>query len=331
MFVDKAQIKIKGGNGGGGCCSFCREKYRPMGGPDGGNGGPGGDVILLATENEQSLVDYVYTRHFAAENGVNGKGKDQHGRRGKDLILKVPRGTVVKDVATGEVIVDLDGQNTTFTIVHGGRGGRGNASYLSNYNKAPRQRESGKPGEEREIEFELKTIADAGLVGFPNAGKSTLLRAISHATPKVAPYPFTTLHPIVGTVDFPDFKKLTVADIPGLIDGAHMNIGLGHEFLKHIERTKVLIYVLDMASIEGRKPFDDFTTLQKELELYMKGLSKRKALIAANKMDLPDAAKNLRTLKRKIKDYEIIPISAMNKENTGVLIERLRVILSDLK
>ena len=331
MFVDKATIKVKGGTGGGGCCSFCREKYRPMGGPNGGNGGPGGDVILLANENEQTLVDYVYNRHFPAENGVNGKGKDQHGRRGQDLVLKVPRGTVVRDVKTGKVIVDLDGQNTTFTIVHGGRGGRGNASYLSNYNKAPRQRESGKPGEELEIELELKTIADAGLVGFPNAGKSTLLRAISHAMPKVAPYPFTTLHPMVGVVSFPDFHKLTVADIPGLIDGAHMNIGLGHEFLKHIERTKVLIYVLDMASVEGKKPFDDFTTLQKELELYMKGLSKRKAIIAANKMDLPDAAKNLKTLKRKIKGIDIIPISAMDKDNTDTLVARLREILAEVK
>ncbi|MFA6290514.1 MAG: GTPase ObgE [Victivallales bacterium] len=327
MFVDKAKIKVKAGDGGNGCCSFRREIYVPKGGPNGGDGGDGGDVILETATGEQSLVDYVFQRHFPAEKGGNGKGKDMHGRNGKDLVLKIPLGTIVRDANTGETIVDLDSPGMRHVIVEGGKGGKGNARFLSNYNRAPREHEPGKPGEEKEIELELKTIADAGMVGFPNAGKSTLLRAISNAIPKVAAYPFTTLHPIVGVAEFPDFYRYKVADIPGLIDGAHRNIGLGHEFLRHIERTKILIYVLDMAGVDGRNPIDDFKTLQKELELYMKGLSKRKAVIVANKIDLPESKKNLAALKRKIKGYEIIPVSAMEKRNTDTLVISLRKML----
>lgn len=313
MFVDKAKIKVKGGDGGDGCCSFRREKFIPKGGPNGGDGGGGGDVILVTCSGEQSLVDYVYKRHFSANRGVHGKGSDQHGAKGKDLELRVPIGTIIKE--DGELVVDLDQPDMKFVIAKGGRGGRGNTRFTSSVNRTPMIKEDGLPGEEREIELELKTIADIGLVGFPNAGKSTLLSALSNAHPKVAPYPFTTLHPVVGVVEFDDFSRMTIADIPGLIEGAHDNIGLGHSFLKHIERTKMLVYVLDMAGVDGREPWDDFATLQDELELYMKGLSKRKAVIVANKMDIPESQENLDLLQEAIHDLEIIPISAAHDDN----------------
>ena len=312
MFVDKATITVKGGDGGNGCCSFRREKFVPRGGPDGGDGGGGGHVIMEATTGQQSLVDLIYNRHYAAPRGPGGKGKNLHGRKADDIVLKVPVGTVVKDAVTGELVVDLATEGERFIVAHGGRGGRGNARFLSNFNRAPREHEPGEPGEERELFLELKTIADVGLVGYPNAGKSTLLRALSAARPKVAPYPFTTLHPMVGVVEFEDYGRLTIADIPGLIDGAHANVGLGHAFLKHIERTHVLAYVLDMAGVDGRAPWDDFRHLQNELELYMKGLSGRPALILANKMDLPESAENLERLRKELCDVplEILPIAA---------------------
>lgn len=316
MFVDKAAITVKGGDGGHGCCSFRREKFVPRGGPDGGDGGGGGHVILRATTSQQSLVDLIYMRHYAAPRGPNGKGKDMHGKKADDIELTVPVGTMVYDKTTGELLVDLAADGQTFIVARGGKGGRGNARFLSNFNRAPRECEAGDPGEERQVFLELKTIADVGLVGYPNAGKSTLLRAVSAARPKVAPYPFTTLHPNVGVVDFPDFYRLNIADIPGLIDGAHANVGLGHAFLKHIERTHVLAYVLDMAGVDGRTPWEDFRHLQAELELYMKGLSKRPAVIVANKMDLPESAENLALLREELASevIEIIPISAESAE-----------------
>ena len=312
MFVDKATITVKAGDGGHGCCSFRREKFVPRGGPDGGDGGGGGHVILRATTSQQSLQDLMYNRHYAAPNGPNGKGKDMHGRKAADVELTVPVGTLVYDRNTQELLVDLAEDNMTFIVARGGKGGRGNARFLSNFNRAPKNSEPGEPGEEKEIFLELKTIADAGLVGYPNAGKSTLLRAISSARPKVAAYPFTTLHPNVGVVESPDFTRLTVADIPGLIDGAHANVGLGHAFLKHIERTHLLIFVLDMAGTDGRLPWDDLRHLREELELYMKGLSSRPAIILANKMDVPVAAENLELLRDELSSEvtEIIPISA---------------------
>ena len=333
MFVDKAIITVKGGDGGDGCCSFRREKFIPKGGPDGGNGGPGGDVIIETAPGEQSLVSYVYNRHFRAGNGPNGKAKDRLGRRADDRVIKVPAGTVLSDADNGELIADLTRPGMRFVIAKGGRGGRGNSCFASSVNRAPRQKEDGLPGEERRIELELKLIADVGLVGFPNAGKSTLLGAVSHAHPKVAPYPFTTLHPVIGVVEFPDFSKLTIADIPGLIDGAHDNVGLGHSFLRHIERTKMLAYVLDMGGVDGRKPWEDLEHLRNELELYMKGLSKRPAVIVANKMDLPESAENLEILLASglVTNMDVIPVSAGMGEDLGPLVAKLKAMLELLQ
>jgi GTPase len=324
MFVDKVTIMVKGGDGGDGCCSFRREKFVPKGGPDGGDGGGGGSVILRTCAGEQSMVALVYKRHHNGQRGPHGKGSGRHGRRGEHVVLRIPVGTVVTDAETGELIVDLNYPDIDYVIAKGGDGGRGNTRFANSLNRAPMTREAGWPGEERKITLELKTMADVGFVGFPNAGKSTLLGKISAAHPKVAAYPFTTLHPVVGVVELPDFKRMTVADIPGLIDGAHENIGLGHAFLKHIERTHVLAYVLDMAGVDGREPWDDFHHLQNELELYMKGLSKRPSIIIANKMDLPESADNLELLRDELSSelIEIIPASAELGENLAEVVNK---------
>ncbi len=324
MFVDRAKITVKGGDGGNGCCSFRREKFVPKGGPDGGNGGAGGNVILEAVLNRQSLADLLYDRHYTADRGPHGKGKDLHGRRADDIIVPVPIGTIVTDAETGEFLGDMNEEGQQLIVANGGRGGRGNACFATSTNRAPRRCDPGEPGEERNLFLELKTIAEVGLVGFPNAGKSTLLRALSKARPKVAPYPFTTLHPIVGVVELDNYERITVADIPGLIDGAHANVGLGHAFLKHIERTKVLLFVLDTAGVDGRTPYEDFRSLQRELELYMRGLSKRPAIIAANKMDLPESAENFELLKEELSSdtIEVVAISA-DQQELNQLIEKL--------
>ncbi len=325
MFVDKATITVKAGDGGNGCCSFHREKFVPRGGPDGGDGGAGGNVILEATNSEQSLQSLVYNRHYQAANGPGGRGSNMHGRKAPDILLKVPVGTVVTDRQTGELIADMNEPGRQIVVARGGRGGRGNPRFVTVTNRAPREWEPGEPGEEREIVLELKTIADVGLVGYPNAGKSTLLRAVSAARPKVAPYPFTTLHPVVGVIEYPDFTRITMADIPGLIEGAHENVGLGHAFLKHIERTTLLAYVLDMGGVDGRTPWDDLAHLRRELELYMPGLSKRATIIVANKMDLPGAEENLELLREELAHelFEIIPVCA-EKGELGNLKEAIR-------
>jgi len=318
MFVDKTSIYVKGGDGGNGCCSFRREKFVPKGGPDGGDGGNGGNVYLEGSNGEQSLVSLVYQRRYVAPNGPGGKGAGCHGRTADDVIVKVPVGSIATDLETGEIVADIDAAGKRVLVAAGGRGGRGNARFATSTNRVPRYCEPGKPGEEHELEIELKTIADAGLVGYPNAGKSTLLGALSSARPKVASYPFTTLHPSVGVVEFeyPDFTRYTVADIPGLIDGAHENIGLGHAFLRHIERTTMLVYVLDMAGTDGRDPVEDFHHLREELELYQEGLTGRRSIIAANKMDGDLSAENLAKLQADpaAQQYTIIPITAAINE-----------------
>ena len=330
MFVDKVKLKIKGGNGGNGCASFRREKFVPKGGPNGGDGGKGGDVILKAVTGEQSLVSLYYKRHYTAGRGEHGQGSDKHGKTGKNVTLNVPVGTVVKDIESNEIICDLNKAEKTFVLAHGGLGGRGNKHFVSSVNRVPRICEEGREGEERHVELELKTIADIGLVGYPNAGKSTLLGALSAARPKAAAYPFTTLHPSVGIIEFEDFFRISIADIPGLIEGAHENVGLGHKFLKHIERTKTLLYVIDMAGYDGRNPYEDYLSLKEELELYQEGLSKRPSIIAANKMDLSESVDNLNEFKEKISDdIKIIKISASEEDNLEKLVALLRKTVED--
>lgn len=332
MFIDKIRISVKGGDGGNGCCSFRREKFVPYGGPNGGDGGDGGSVVIIAETNERSLLDYVYQRHYEAKRGEHGRGSDQYGKCGADVVLKVPIGTVVKDLDdNNRIILDLDEPGKRYVIAQGGKGGRGNMHFVSSTNRAPRRCDPGTEGELKHLELELKTIADIGLVGFPNAGKSTLLSVVSAAKPKIAPYPFTTLHPMVGIIEFDDFTRISIADVPGLIDGAHDNIGLGHSFLKHIERTKILLFVIDMSGSEGREPLQSYQVLKKELELYMKGLSLRPAIIAANKMDLPESQSNLDIFKKEIYDIPIVPISAKNKFNLDELLRLLKLKLEKLK
>ncbi|MGB9791438.1 MAG: GTPase ObgE [Thermacetogeniaceae bacterium] len=315
MFIDYVKIYVKAGDGGNGAVAFRREKYVPAGGPCGGDGGRGGDVVLVVDPNLRTLIDYHYKKHYKAERGEHGKGKDQHGRDGADLILRVPPGTVVRDVG-GAFCVDMVKPGQRLVVARGGKGGRGNARFVTPQMRAPRFAEKGDPGEERWLELELKLLAEVGLVGFPNAGKSSLLRRISAARPKVASYPFTTLEPHLGLVRVGDDASFVVADLPGLIEGAHEGHGLGHRFLRHVERTKVLVHVVDTAGTEGRDPREDVRVINRELELYNPELVKRPMIIAANKMDLPGAAENLELLRKEFPELKICPISAL--QGTGV-------------
>jgi GTP-binding protein len=363
MFVDKVKIRVKAGDGGNGSVSFRREKYIDRGGPDGGDGGKGGDVVLVADKNITDLSDFYYQPRVAAKHGVHGRGKNCFGRSAKNIVVKLPIGTqvfrltppikqrapsnyhpaaatevfdpastvgmpftpgrakqlalearegtaatttsveptdIAPEISDRELIADLIEDGQQFVLAKGGRGGRGNAAFKSSIHQAPREFEYGEPGEQLGVELELKTLADVGLIGFPNAGKSTLISKITNAHPKVAPYPFTTLTPNVGILQYDDFTRIRIADIPGLIEGAHRGRGLGHDFLRHIERCQLLVVILDMAGVDGRKPYDDHQQLLAELKLYNPEILKKKRLIVANKMDLPEAKKNLAAFKRKI-------------------------------
>jgi GTPase len=328
MFVDRIKIQGQAGNGGRGCVSFRREKFVPKGGPDGGDGGRGGDVILRADPHTDNLSTLFYEPIAKAKNGGHGQGKKMHGRSAPRKIVKVPVGTVVYQVNDSgpnesDPIADLIRPNEEYVLCHGGAGGKGNVHFKSSRNRAPRQYTEGTEGENGNFLLELRTIADAGLVGYPNAGKSTLLRKISAARPKVAPYPFTTLHPVVGVVELDAYRRAAVADIPGLIEGAHRNVGLGHDFLRHITRCKILLFVVDAAGSEGRHPIEDLQNLRREIHLFDSRLSQRRWYIISNKMDLPGAAQNFAEINERFAEIESVAVSAA----TGEGIDRLKVRL----
>ena len=356
MFVDRVKVFVQAGNGGRGSVSFRREKFVPKGGPDGGDGGRGGNVILQADRHVDNLVNLFYEPVIKAKNGGHGKGKKMSGRAAADKIVKVPVGTVVwlaeeekhptpnalrptsnsEQSAIGNwqsaiPVIDLTRDGQEFVLCRGGAGGKGNVHFKSSRNRAPRQYTEGEEGEHGHFRLELRTIADAGLVGYPNAGKSTLLRKISAARPKVAAYPFTTLHPIVGVIEFPGYRRATVADIPGLIEGAHRGLGLGHEFLRHITRCRILVFVVDIAGSEGRSPVEDLQNLRKEIDLYDPTLSSRSWLVAANKMDLPGAKENLNALRERFPKLQILPTSAAEGEGIDALKQALATRITDLE
>lgn len=323
-FVDTAKVFLFGGKGGDGCASFRREKYVPRGGPDGGDGGRGADVIFQVDKQTDSLIHFYYQPHQRGQDGVAGKGKKKHGRNSKDLVLKVPPGTVISDEATGMFLGELLEDGAQLVVARGGKGGLGNCHWSTRSNRAPRGFTLGAPGEEKTVRLDLKIIADVCLIGFPNAGKSTLISTVSDAHPKIAAYPFTTLNPIMGTIKS-DYGDVKVVDVPGLIKGAHTGTGLGHTFLRHVERTKLLLFVIDMAGADGRDPVDDFMTLRREIELHKKELVQRHYLVVANKMDLERAGKNLPFFIRKTGEKPV-PISALKKQG----VDKLRNLLCDL-
>ena len=314
-FIDLVKIRVKSGHGGDGCMSFRREAFVPKGGPNGGDGGQGGDVIVKGNRQLATLLDFKYNPIKKAGNGQPGMGSNCHGKNGKSCMIEVPLGTVIKEYDTGKTLYDVVDE-TPFVFLKGGKGGRGNTHFASSTRQAPRFCEEGKPGIEMDVVLELKLIADVGLIGFPNAGKSSLLRCVSHAHPKVAPYPFTTLSPSLGTMVFSPAYEIVIADMPGIIEGAHNNVGLGHTFLRHIERTALLVFVIDIAGCDGRDPIQDFTILKKELSLYKSSLSKERYIVAANKIDLIAPEQQEETVLRfsqaiKITRKRIYPISAV--------------------
>ncbi|WP_307339987.1 GTPase ObgE [Caldalkalibacillus uzonensis] len=331
MFVDVVSIFVKGGNGGNGMVAFRREKYVPDGGPAGGDGGKGGDVVLEVDEGLRTLMDFRYNKHFKAKNGENGRSKGQHGKGAPDLVVKVPPGTLVKDEASSRVIADLVKHGQRIVVAKGGRGGRGNIRFATPQNPAPYIAENGEPGEERHLTLELKVLADVGLVGFPSVGKSTLLSVVSAAKPKIADYHFTTLSPNLGVVRVDDMKGFVMADLPGLIEGAHQGVGLGHQFLRHIERTRVIVHVIDMAGSEGRNPYEDYLKINTELKLYDYRLEERPQIIAANKMDLPGAEENLQKFRQQVGDeVPVYPISAATKQGVKELVFAIYELLETI-
>ncbi|MBQ1888683.1 MAG: GTPase ObgE, partial [Firmicutes bacterium] len=310
MFVDKAQILIRSGKGGNGAVSFRREPFIPQGGPDGGNGGRGGDIIIKADGNLRTLMDFRYKRKYEAENGEDGRGRQQYGKDGKDLLIKVPVGTIVKDVQTGNILADLKENGSSFVAAKGGKGGKGNVFYKNSVRQAPNFAEAGGASRERTIELELKLLADVGLIGFPNVGKSSFLSVSTNANPKIADYHFTTIYPNLGIVSLYD-NSFVLVDIPGLIEGASEGLGMGHEFLKHVERTKVLIHVVDVSGSEGRDPIEDFETINSELKTYSEKLASKPVIVAANKIDLADDEALERFTKyAEKKGYKVYPMCA---------------------
>ena len=320
MFIDKAKIFITAGRGGDGCISFRREKFVPLGGPDGGNGGKGGDIYIQADIKKSTLLDLSYRPKFFAENGNRGESANKYGKYGKDLVIKVPLGTLI--YKNKELFSDLKEEGQKVLVAKGGRGGRGNSAFKTQKHTVPKIAEKGEPGEEAEIELELRLIADVGLVGFPNAGKSTFLSVISSARPKIANYPFTTLEPNLGVVSLND-KQIVFADIPGIIEGASSGKGLGFEFLRHIKRTKVLLYMIDISGLDGNNPYEVYKILNKELKQYSKFLSKKHTVIALNKIDVCDARQNIKNFKKNVKNKKIFSISNMTKVGIDKLLSEI--------
>lgn len=332
MFIDRAKIHIKAGDGGNGRVSFHREKYVAAGGPDGGDGGKGGDVVFVVDENLRTLIDFKYQRKYAAESGEDGGTSNCSGKSGRDLVIKVPPGTLVKDENTGRILADLTEQGQKTVIAKGGKGGKGNQHFATPTRQVPSFARAGDPGEESHVELELKLIADVGLIGFPNAGKSTILSVVSAATPKIADYPFTTLEPNLGVVSTGQGDSFVLADIPGLIEGAHEGVGLGFEFLRHVERTKLLLHVVDVAAADGREPMSDFEAINAELRQYNPKLAERPQVIAANKTDLPEGKKNLEAFRKAVeeKGYKVFPISAATKAGIKELMYHISSRLAEL-
>ena len=316
QFIDRTKIIVKAGDGGHGKSAFRREKFIPKGGPSGGDGGRGADVILKVDRNMNTLLDFRYHRKFVGKNGGNGDIKNQYGKNAPQCIIKVPAGTLVKDAETGEVLADLVNEGDEAIVAKGGRGGRGNAKFATSANRAPTFAELGEPGEGRTLLLELKLLADVGLVGYPSVGKSSIIAHVSAARPEIAAYHFTTLSPVLGVVRLDEERSFVLADIPGLIEGAHEGIGLGHDFLRHVERTKVLLHVVDVAGVDGRDPIEDFDKINNELAEYSELLSRRKQIVVANKMDLPEGQENFERLKEYVeaKGYEIFKASAATGE-----------------
>jgi GTP-binding protein len=334
MFVDKAKIYVKGGDGGDGLVSFRRELYVPEGGPAGGDGGHGGNVIFRVDEGLRTLMDFRYQKHFKATKGEKGRNKSQHGANADHMIVRVPPGTIVVDDDTGETIADLTRHDQQVIIAKGGRGGRGNTRFKSAVNTAPAIAENGEEGQQRWVTLELKVMADVGLVGFPSVGKSTLLSVVSAAEPKIGAYHFTTITPNLGMVDLGDERSFVMADLPGLIEGAHTGVGLGHEFLRHVERTRIIVHVVDMSGMEGRDPFEDWTLINEELKLYNVKLADRPQIVAANKMDMPESEENFIAFQKQVRevnpDIAIMPISSLTKNGIKELLYRVADLLDSL-
>ena len=332
MFVDQVKISLKAGDGGNGITAYRREKYVPFGGPAGGDGGKGASVVFEVDEGLRTLLDFRYQRHFKAKQGENGQSSNMHGKNAEDLVLKVPPGTIIKSVETEEVLADLveDGQRAI--VARGGRGGRGNSRFATPRNPAPDFSENGEPGEELDVTLELKLLADVGLVGFPSVGKSTLLSIVSKAKPKIGAYHFTTIKPNLGVVSTPDSRSFVMADLPGLIEGASDGVGLGHQFLRHVERTKVIVHMIDMSGSEGRDPIEDYKIINQELVNYKQRLEDRPQIVVANKMDIPDAKDNLELFKEEVgEDITIVPVSTITRDNIDQLLYLIADKLEEVK
>ncbi|HBP2866165.1 TPA: GTPase ObgE [Staphylococcus aureus] len=332
MFVDQVKISLKAGDGGNGITAYRREKYVPFGGPAGGDGGKGASVVFEVDEGLRTLLDFRYQRHFKASKGENGQSSNMHGKNAEDLVLKVPPGTIIKNVETDEVLADLveDGQRAV--VAKGGRGGRGNSRFATPRNPAPDFSEKGEPGEELDVSLELKLLADVGLVGFPSVGKSTLLSIVSKAKPKIGVYHFTTIKPNLGVVSTPDQRSFVMADLPGLIEGASDGVGLGHQFLRHVERTKVIVHMIDMSGSEGREPIEDYKVINQELAAYEQRLEDRTQIVVANKMDLPESQDNLILFKEEIgEDVPVIPVSTITRDNIDQLLYAIADKLEEYK